>query len=279
MRLAYRIVLSVVGAVALFASAILTGMAILPDGAAKSAGQFATSARAPAALLAGTVLAAAELPELPPPPPPPVAEAPLLFNHPGSSLAADAIVPRVSVFDSPGSGAPARSLDNPTVEGVPLVFGVVQRRGEWVKVQLPVRPNGSTGWVHASELAVRSVSNHIVVEVAKRRLSAFRGSQLLMEVPVGVGTPRTPTPTGDFYVDISIKNPGGPYGRHMLSVAGFSNVLKTFGRGIGQVAIHGTNNTGSVGQFSSNGCMRLTNEAVLQLAGLAPTGTPVFILP
>jgi lipoprotein-anchoring transpeptidase ErfK/SrfK len=128
-------------------------------------------------------------------------------------------------------------------------------------------------------VSVRSVSNHIVVEVAKRKLSAFSGSQLLMETPVGVGTSRTPTPTGDFYVDISVRNPGGAYGRHMLSVAGFSNVLKTFGRGVGQVAIHGTNNPASVGQFSSNGCMRLSNDAVVQLAGLAPTGTPVFIVP
>jgi lipoprotein-anchoring transpeptidase ErfK/SrfK len=158
-------------------------------------------------------------------------------------------------------------------------MSVKERNGDWLKVQVPVRPNETTGWIKSSTVDVRSVPNHIVVEVSKRRLSAFSGSTLLMEAPVGVGKPRTPTPTGNFYVDISLKNPGGAYGRHMLSVAGFSNVLKSFGNGVGQVAIHGTNNPGSVGQFSSNGCMRLNNDTVEQLATLAPTGTPVFVLP
>lgn len=281
MGLAPRVVITIVGAFALFATAMLAGKTFLLNPEATKAGRLVAAAKPPIAFAAGALLAPAELPvpaELAQPAPPP-AEASLVFDHPGSSLAADVVVAGVPVFESPGAPAPTRSLSNPTIEGVPLVFGVLQRSGDWVKVRLPVRPNGSTGWVRASDVSVRSVSNHIVVEVSKRKLSAFRGSQMLMETPVGVGTARTPTPTGTFYVDVSVKNPGGPYGRHMLSVAGFSNVLKTFGTGIGQVAIHGTNNLASVGQFSSNGCMRLTNEAVLQLAGLAPTGTPVYILP
>jgi lipoprotein-anchoring transpeptidase ErfK/SrfK len=217
-----------------------------------------------------------------PAPAPPVLEAPpdslASFSHPGTSLAADAVVSRVALYDGPG-GRVIHTLSNPTHENVPLVMSVKEQNGDWLKVQVPMRPNETTGWIKASTVDVRSVPNHIVVEVGKRRLSAFSGSTLLMETPVGVGKPRTPTPVGTFYVDISLKNPGGAYGRHMLSVAGFSEVLRSFGNGIGQVAIHGTNNPGSVGQFSSNGCMRLTNEAVVQLAALAPTGTPVFVLP
>lgn len=64
----------------------------------------------------------------------------------------------------------------------------------------------------------------------------------------------------------------------MLSVAGFSNVLRNFGGGQGQLAIHGTEAVHTVGPFSSNGCLRLTNEAVTKPAGMAPPGTPVFIL-
>lgn len=221
-----------------------------------------------------------QTPEAPAPAPVPEVPGDSLanFSHPGASLAADAVVSRIALYDGPG-GSVIQNLTNPTHENVPLVLLVKEQNGDWLKVQAPVRPNETTGWIKASTVDLRSVPNHIVVEVSKRRLSAFSGSTLLMETPVGVGKPRTPTPVGSFYVDISLKNPGGAYGRHMLSVAGFSNVLTSFGNGIGQVAIHGTNNSGSVGQFSSNGCMRLYNDAVLQLATLAPTGTPVFVLP
>ncbi len=280
MGLARRAVLSVLGVLALFGTAILIGLALLPEPGVARAARFVNLAQPPAAVMAAVHAAQAEV-ALPPAPPPvdAIEEAPLVFNHLGSSLAADAALSTVAVFDSPQASTPSRMLANPTIEGVPLVFLVKQNRGDWLKVQLPVRPNEATGWVRAADVRVRSVPNHIVVEVSKRKLSVFNGSRLLMEAPVGVGKAHTPTPPGSFYVDISVKNPGGPYGRHMLSVAGFSNALKTFGRGVGQLAIHGTNKPPSVGQFSSNGCMRLNNDDVVRLAGLAPTGTPVFILP
>ncbi len=214
--------------------------------------------------------------------PVPVVEAPpdtlANFLHPGPSQAAEAIVPRVGLYDAP-DGNVLQTLNNPTIERVPLMMSVLERSGQWLKVQVPVRPNETTGWIKESNVELSTVENHIVVEVSNRRLSAFSGSELLMQVPVGVGKARTPTPTGRFYVDIAVKNPGGAYGAFMLSVAGFSNVLRSFGNGVGQVAIHGTNNPGSVGQFSSNGCMRLNNAAVIELAGIAPPGTPVFVLP
>lgn len=223
-----------------------------------------------------------QVPEVPAPPPPPVVEPPpntlASFVHPGESLVADAAVSRIAVYDAP-DGSVVQTLNNPTHENALLVMSVKERSGGWLKVQFPMRPNESTGWIKESTVDLRSVPNHIVVEVSNRKLSAFNGSTLLMETPVGVGKAQTPTPVGNFYVDIGVKNPGGAYGAYMLSVAGFSNVLKSFGNGIGQVAIHGTNNPGSVGKFSSNGCMRLNNSAVLQLATLAPPGTPVFILP
>ncbi len=207
--------------------------------------------------------------------PPP--EAPLVFKHPGAAQAAYGAVGSIPIYAAPG-GAQTRTMKNPTVEGMQVVFGVKENRGEWIKVQLPARPNGSTGWVKGSDVLIKTVPNHIVIEVAKRKLSAFKGSQLLMETPVGVGTSKTPTPTGTFYVDFSAKNPGNGYGAHMLSVAAFSNVLRNFGGGVGQIAIHGTGNDGSVGQFSSNGCIRMHNADVVKLAGMVAPGTPVFIV-
>ena len=209
----------------------------------------------------------------------PFSPGPFTFSsHPGSSQAAFGAIGKIPIFSGPGGGQ-TKTIDNPTREGMQVVFGVRENRGDWLKVQLPSRPNGATGWVRSSDVLIKTVPNHIVVEVGNRRLSAFKGSQMLMQTAVGVGTPKTPTPIGTFYVDFSVKNPGNPYGAHMLSVAGFSNVLRNFGGGVGQIAIHGWGNDGSVGQMSSNGCLRLSNSDVVRLAGMAPPGTPVFIVP
>ncbi|HEX2149218.1 MAG TPA: L,D-transpeptidase [Actinomycetota bacterium] len=194
-------------------------------------------------------------------------------------LVADGARPRLSIYESPASPAPFKVLTNPTHEGVQLVLAVLKEEGNWFHVRLPVRPNGSTGWVKASDVRIRKVPNRIVVDKSDHKLMAYKGDQLLMEMPAGIGTAATPTPEGEYYVDISIPfaNTSGAYGAHMLSIAGFSEVHFNFGGGIGQLAIHGTNNRASVGVNSSNGCVRLYNESIQRLKDLAPSGTPVSI--
>lgn len=258
----YRISLAVIGVMALVATAVFVKIAVWPEASDASNQAIAEKPKRVAST----------------PDTAPSADTGLVFDHPESSLIANAAVASVPVYPSAGAAKPTKNLRHPTMEGMPLLFAVKERQEDWIKVQLPVRPNEATGWVRASDVKVQSISTHIVVEVEKRKLSAFQGQELLMEAPVGVGTAKTPTPLGTFYVDFSVRNPGPGYGAHMLSVAGFSNVLKNFGGGIGQIAIHGTNNDGSVGEFSSNGCLRMTNEDVVRLAELVKAGSPVFIL-
>jgi lipoprotein-anchoring transpeptidase ErfK/SrfK len=197
------------------------------------------------------------------------------------ALVADAVVPLVGIYAKPGDPNPEQFLRNPTIEKVPLVLGVKSQVPGWLEVQIPVRPNETTGWVRTTEVKTRTVPNHILVELGKHKLTVFKGNEVLYETAVGVGKANTPSPTGSFYVDVAMpfKNSGGAYGAFMLSVAGFSNVIKSFAGGRGQIAIHGTNARWSVGVDSSHGCLRLTNESVLKVASLAPTGTPVEILP
>jgi lipoprotein-anchoring transpeptidase ErfK/SrfK len=103
---------------------------------------------------------------------------------------------------------------------------------------------------------------------------------VLFQAPVATGAPATPTPLGKFFVDIVVKvdRPSGAYGPYQLSVAGFSDVLQSFGGGPGQIAIHGTNHPELIGKFVSNGCVRMNNEDVTALADIAPVGTPVEIV-
>ncbi len=203
----------------------------------------------------------------------------VLNASPTDHLVADAARANLPIYEAPKAPTPVTTLTNPTWEGVPLLFGVIKQEGSRFQVRLPTRPNGSTGWVKASDVRIRKVPNRIVVDRSEHKLMAFKGDEMLLEMPAGVGTPATPTPVGEFYVDISIPfaNTSGAYGAHMLSIAGFSEVHMSFGGGIGQLAIHGTNSRASVGVNSSNGCIRLFNESILRLKDLAPTGTPVSI--
>jgi len=186
----------------------------------------------------------------------------------------------VAVYDDPVSAAPARSLPNPTPERYPLVFGVEDRQGDWVRVKLAVRPNGSTGWVRAGDVSLASTPYKVVVEVGAHRVTLLQGNTPLFQDAIAVGTARTPTPVGDFYLDAvwPLANPRGVYGPYQLSVAAFSEVLASFGGGQGQIALHGTNAPGLLGSSVSNGCIRLRNETITRLAQTVPAGTPVQVV-
>ncbi|MGI8939587.1 MAG: L,D-transpeptidase, partial [Iamia sp.] len=119
--------------------------------------------------------------------------------------------------------------------------------------------------------------NHVLVEVGARRATVFHGDEVLLQTTVAVGTSATPTPIGDFFVDgvVDTGNPGGAYGPNQVSVSGFSEVLDSFGGGVAQIALHGTNNPGLLGQAVSNGCVRMSNEGIMDMVQLVPSGTPV----
>ena len=200
---------------------------------------------------------------------------------PDSFTAADATVPEVAIYESPGTPVPTgRTLPNPTVEGYKLVFLVRETKGEWLQVQLNTRPNGATAWIKASDVAIRSVPNHILVELGAKRLTVFHGEEPSFTAPVAPGKSSTPTPLGAFYVDILTRptNPNGPYGLYQVSVTGFSEVYDSFGGGNGQIAIHGTNRPELIGTPASNGCVRMSNDDISALVPLARQGTPVIIV-
>ena len=201
---------------------------------------------------------------------------------PTSFTVADAIVPAVALYQSPGVPVPtARTLPNPTVEDVPLVMLVRRRAGtEWLQVQINTRPNGATAWIKASDVRLRSVPNHILIELGARRLTVYHGDAVVWSTSVAPGKASSPTPTGSFYVDILAKpsNPNGPYGPYQVSFSGFSNVYDHFGSGNGQVAIHGTNQPALIGTPASHGCVRMSNADITHLLPLATQGTPVVVV-
>jgi hypothetical protein len=169
------------------------------------------------------------------------------------------------------------------VENVFGVLGVVVDRGcepTWYHVQLPIRPNGVTGYVRAADLWVTKVRTRIEVDVSARRLTFFRSGRRVLTATVAVGASATPTPVGRFYVNQRLipTNPTGPYGPGAIGISAFSNVLTGWAQG-GPVAIHGTNEPWSIGRAVSNGCIRLPNPTLLRIFRAAQAGTPVVVHP
>jgi lipoprotein-anchoring transpeptidase ErfK/SrfK len=170
--------------------------------------------------------------------------------------------------------------------GYPTVFavvGIVVRRDctpTWYRVELPLKPNGSTGYVRAASLAVARVRTRIEVSVSGRRLTLYRRGKPVLHAPVAVGAPATPTPTGSYYVDQRLlpDDPNGPFGPEAIGISAYSNVLTGWTQG-GPVAIHGTNEPWSIGGNVSNGCIRLPNTILRKVFPLAVAGTPVIISP
>lgn len=197
------------------------------------------------------------------------------------ALVADATGARVSLYSQPGDAEPGDVVDNPTSERLPVVFLVMQEQGDWVQVQVSRRPNEATAWVKAADFTLRTTPYKIVVDSTAHRLTLTDGTSNLVDVPVATGTGGTPTPTGTFFIDgiVRLANTTGPYGAYQLSLAAFSNVLTSFGGGIGQIALHGTNAPGLVGTSVSHGCVRMVNADIVNLAKMVTVGTPVEILP
>jgi len=201
-------------------------------------------------------------------------------SHPGgASFIATALVPSVDIYSSPTSSTPTRQLANPQDSGAPLVMLVRSQQADWANVFLPVRPNGSSGWVKTSQVGISQTSYFIVIGLAPHRITVFNGSSVVLDERIGLGAGGTPTPTGLFYIKELFKPPNaaGAYGPYAYGLSAFSDVLFSFGGGPGTVGVHGTNEPDSLGRNVSHGCIRMSNTGVTKLAKLLPLGVPVQI--
>ena len=166
-----------------------------------------------------------------------------------------------------------------TQNGTQRTFLVRETKGNWVRVFLPTRPNGSQGWVKRRSVRVYTNGYRLVVRLRSHELRLWRGDRIVAKYPVAVGTRSTPTPRGLYYIVelLQPSNPNGSYGPFSFGLSAHSNVLKRFAGGDGRVGLHGTNQPGLIGSNVSHGCIRLRNAAVRRLAKILPLGTPVYI--
>jgi lipoprotein-anchoring transpeptidase ErfK/SrfK len=195
------------------------------------------------------------------------------------AVVATGAIPAVSVYSAPDGKTVVQALANPTSNHVPLVLLVKDQVGAYLHVLLPLRPNGSTGWIKRADVTLAQDPYSITVQLAAHRLTLTKSGVAVLVLPIGVGTADTPTPGGQYYIKELLKppNPNGAYGPYAYGLSGFSNVLTNFDGGDGVIGIHGTNQPNLVGTDVSHGCIRLHNDDVLKLVPILPLGTPVVI--
>jgi len=208
----------------------------------------------------------------------------------GTSLTATAKAEgELAIYDAPDpTAAPSRTLSNPRLingdpnAAVPLLFLVKDTPDtacDWIEVHLPVRPNGSTGFVKRADVTLTQNPYRIEVSLSGFNLKVFNGTEVIMDTTVAIASDNTPTPGGLYYTTELVRtpNPGGVYGPYAYGLSGFSEVLQTFNGGPGQLGIHGTNQPERLGSKVSHGCIRMHNDDITTLAGLLPLGVPVLI--
>jgi lipoprotein-anchoring transpeptidase ErfK/SrfK len=198
---------------------------------------------------------------------------------PGASVNVQSKVSQLQVHaDADASSKVVTTLKDKTKLGSKTTLLVVDAKDDWLKVQLPTRPNGSTGWVQAKDVQTRTNDMVVNVDLGAKTVTVQKGDQVVAQTPVAIGTDDTPTPKGTFYISDFVKtDPKGDYGPFAFGLSGHSDKLTEFAGGDGQIGVHGTNDPSSIGKAASHGCVRLPNDVITKLATMVPLGTPVII--
>ena len=227
--------------------------------------------------------------QLPPPPPPTAAPTTAPSWEPVTILTSkDDVNSILPVYDAPNGtrlAFPDGDVWSYTFRRNRLVTRLLQgsQGDEWVQVELPVRPNGASGWVRAEHFNWSTVSHHITINVSDRSVALYEGDNLVASTGAIVGKPATPTPTlSGFLVEKlpnhSQQNGSIVLGDWILMLSFFSEALNSFGGGLPRIALHGTHIPERVGEALSNGCIRIPNDIVEAIAQQAPLGTVVNIV-
>jgi len=149
----------------------------------------------------------------------------------------------------------------------------------WLRVVLPIRPNGSEGWIPADVVRMSKNRTRIIIRQELRRIDVYRSGKRVQKFRIAVGKAETPTPYGRFAIaeEIPTNIPGGFLGPFVLPLTGHSRVLNEYAGGNGRVAIHGTSEPQVIGTRASHGCIRLYNRDIRKLSAMVKPGTQVEI--
>ena len=187
---------------------------------------------------------------------------------------------QVELRASPG-GEVITKLGDETEFGSERNFWVRRSEGDWFGVPAAELGNGELGWIRDDRdaLELYETSYFVLADVSRRSLELRYGNRVLERIPVTVGAPGSPTPTGSYSITDGLAGKGvGPYyGCCILALSGHQPNLPPDWLGGDRIAIHGT--PGAIGGALSAGCLRASDTDMVSLFARLPLGAPVFIRP
>jgi lipoprotein-anchoring transpeptidase ErfK/SrfK len=146
----------------------------------------------------------------------------------------------------------------------------------WYRVSIPMRPNGTYGWIPATTVSLSPTHSEIVVDLRSRTISLYRFGKLKWHAIVAIGAPGRETPVGHYFVAARFVPYHDPFlGVFAVETSAYSKLTEWPGGGV--VGIHGTDEPQLLGQAVSHGCVRVSNTTARHLESLAPLGTPIWI--
>jgi hypothetical protein len=172
-----------------------------------------------------------------------------------------------------------------TEDGFPEVYVLLSSftdaHGQvWIRLRIPMRPNGRIGWLPRSALGEFNVTHWLLeISLSSRRLRAYYNGKLRRAAPVGIGKPSTPTPTGHFWIRERFKlaSRSNPYWPYAIGTSAYSTLTDWPGGGV--VGIHGDfGEPQAVPGAPSHGCVRMHAGDLVWLATRVQLGTPVDIV-
>lgn len=190
----------------------------------------------------------------------------------------------VDVYDDPSDATARESLGRFSYYGNVRTFMGLEVKDvdgtEWLHVQLAEYPNNSVGWVKADQVTTDSTDLLINVYLDEREVELVRDGDVELTSTAVIGAAESPTPLGTYFIADPVdftSNPTGIYGAYALGLSAYSETLETFKGALPQIAIHGTDSAKYFGDAVSNGCVRLPDDTIRELAADTALGTPVVI--
>ena len=163
---------------------------------------------------------------------------------------------------------------------IQVILAVSSRTGTdgkpWYRISVPMRPNGTMGWIPAASVGLSPTVSQIVIDRSARTIDVYKGGRRALHAIVAVGAPGMETPLGHFYVAARFVPYQDPFlGVFAVETSAYSKLTEWPGGGV--VGIHGTSMPQLLGQAVSHGCVRVSNQTAAALRRLAPLGTPIWI--
>ena len=160
--------------------------------------------------------------------------------------------------------------------GGPASLAVVGAAEGWAEVISTKLPNGEHGYVRLSTVHLTHTPIALEVDLSRRLIKVWRLGAVPREIPVGIGSPVSPTPTGRFAVTDKLYgfNPAA-YGCCILALSAHQEHLAPGWPGGDRLAIHVGSDVGA----NSNGCLRASTPNMRWLMTRVPLGTQIVIHP